>query len=132
MRRGLFALSLAPLAPVAVVYACGDPSYVFDGRLFVEHRGCLGTTASVDVVEGEQPRRCPPACLAQPLADGGRAIYVSTMCPPYPFSFDASGSDPACPTALAALERDDTCLLDGGSANPRPPPEDASEDAGVE
>ena len=52
---------------------------------------------------------------------------VSTMCAPYPFSFDASGTDPTCPAALAALERNDTCLVDGGSTNPLPPPDDAGD-----
>ncbi len=104
----------------AVVAACGDPSHIFEGRLFVEDRdrACLGTTSSVDVVEGDPPGTCSAVCLAQGHADGGRSIYVSTMCGRYPFMFDASGSDPSCPAALAALERDDTCLVDGGSANP--------------
>jgi hypothetical protein len=47
------------------------------------------------------------------------------MCAPFPALFDASGSDYACPTALAALARGDTCFIDGGSENPR----DASADS---
>ena len=128
MRRRLLALGKATLG-VLLVYACGDPSHVFEGRLFVEHRACLGTTASVDVVEGEGAGNCGPTCLTQPLADGGRAIYVSTMCAPYPYAFDASGTDPACTPALDALARGDTCLLDGGSSSPpAPPPVDAGSD----
>ena len=124
MRR-LFALGLGLVSMLALyLLACGDPSHVYEGRLFVEHRGCLGTTASVDVVEGDPPGSCAPTCLAQPESDGGRAIYVSRMGAPYPFAFDASGSDPACPAALAALERNDTCLVDGGSTHPLPPPVD--------
>ncbi|HVH46109.1 MAG TPA: hypothetical protein VM925_27355 [Labilithrix sp.] len=104
MRRRFFALTLGPLALLVVdATACGDPSHVFEGRLFLEGRACLGTKASVDVVEGEKPGECGPTCLAHPHVDGGRSIYVSTMCSPYPFGFDAAGTDPACPSALAAL-----------------------------
>jgi hypothetical protein len=119
-------LLVATIALGAIVAhaACGDSSHVFEGRLFVEERGCLGTTSSLDTVSGEGPGQCPATCLAQPLRDGGRAIYVATMCAPYPFGFDTSGTDPACPAALAAFGRNDTCLLDGGSANPQ----DASTD----
>lgn len=104
----------------AIAIACGDRSHPYLGRLYVEQRDCLGTTASIDVVEGDLPGGCEPACLAQPLEDGGRSIYVATMCPPYPFGFDAGGADPACPAALAALARRDTCFVDGGSSSPAP------------
>lgn len=119
---------------LALAAACGEPSHVFQGRLFREdaNRRCLGTTASVDVVEGDPPGTCPAVCLAQSHTDGGRSLYVSTMCAPYPFMFDASGTDPSCPAALAALERNDTCLVDGGSANPPPPQSDAMTDAGID
>jgi hypothetical protein len=130
MRRRPFALALATLPAFLLVGlgACGNGSHVFEGRLFVEGRRCLGTTASVDVVDGERPGACRPVCLAQPYPDGGRAIYVSTMCGPYPFAFDASGSDPACPSALDALARGDTCLTDGGSSAPASPSADAATD----
>ena len=132
MRRSLWALGLAPLAMLVLhAAACGDPSHIFEGRRFVEQRACLGTISSIDVVEGDRPGSCGPTCLAQPESDGGRSIYVSTMCAPYPFAFDASGSDPACPAALEALARNDSCRADGGSSNPLPPPQppaDASTD----
>lgn len=120
------ALLAALCAPALAALACGEPSHVFEGRLFLPHRGCLGTTSSVDVVDGEPPGDCGPTCLAQTLPDGGASIYVATMCPPYPFAFDVSGTDPRCPEALAALSRDDTCLVDGGSTHP--PPADAAAD----
>jgi hypothetical protein len=128
MRRRLFGLGVG-LAMIAAygMASCGDPSHVFEGRYFLEGRGCLGTTSSVDVVEGERPGNCGPICLAHAHTDGGRSIYVATMCAPYPFGFDTSGSDPACPAALAALERNDTCLLDGGSSNPSPPSDAGSD-----
>jgi hypothetical protein len=127
----LSTIAVASGLVLAVASACSDPSHVFQGRLFVTdaNRECLGTTSSVDVVEGDLPGTCPAACLVQSHADGGRSLYVSTMCAPFPFMFDASSTDPVCPAALAALVRNDTCLVDGGSANPpSPPPVD---DAGV-
>ena len=129
MRRPLLAIGLVSFAGLTaqLAVACGDPSHVYEGRLFLEHRQCLGTTASVDVVEGDAPGDCGPTCLTHPQSDGGRAIYVSRMCAPYPFGFDASGADPACPSALAAFERNDTCFADGGSSKPAPAPPDAGE-----
>ncbi len=126
MWRRAFALGTAVALLVAYALACGAPTHVYEGRLYVERRACLGTTASVDVVEGDRAGECGPTCLTQPEQDGGRAVYVATMCPPYPFGFDASGNDLACASALSALERNDTCLLDGGSSNP--PPADAGGD----
>jgi hypothetical protein len=124
----LFLFASAAIAPIALGSACGDPSHIFEGRLFIQDRGCLGTTSSVDVVEGERPGECGPTCLAQPNDDGGRAVYVATMCGPYPYRFDAAGTDPLCPSALAALARNDTCLLNGGSSSPAPAPADAGSD----
>ena len=121
MTRRVLVSTLAPLGLLALHGACGDPSHVYEGRLFVEERHCLGTKSSVDVVDGERPGSCGPTCLAQPTADRGRAIYVGTMCGPYPYGFETSGADPRCPAALAALERNDTCLIDGGSTRPALP-----------
>lgn len=131
-KRRVTRRSLARAIPIGLalaidVGACGDPSHLFLGRAWIEHRDCLGTTSSIDVVEGESASTsCPARCLADPHGDGGRTIYVSTMCEPFPFEFDASGSDPACPTALSAFERNDTCLVDGGSTHP--PPVDSATD----
>jgi hypothetical protein len=106
------------LSVVIASIACGDPSHIFEGRAYIVTRDCLGTTSSVDVVEGDKPTKiCAPTCLAQGHPDGGRTLYVATMCPPYPFQFDASGSDPVCPTALAAFGRDDTCNVDGKTSS---------------
>lgn len=129
MSRRLFALALLPLAPtLAYAAACGDPSHTFLGRPYDELRECVGSTAALDVVEGEQPAECSPRCLARPMPDGGRLIYLSSMCGATPIPFDASGSDPLCPSALDAIGRRDTCLSDGGSANPAPRPIDAALD----
>ncbi len=118
MRRWILASALVGvLLASALAAACGDASHIFEGRFYLEARDCLGTTGSVDVVEGDPPGVCPPVCLADAHTDGGRSLYVSTMCAPYPFGYDASGGDPACPRALAALGRDDTCRPDGTSTH---------------
>jgi hypothetical protein len=115
---------LVPLAAIASIVhapACKDDgTHVYVGSLFVEARDCLGTTSSVDVVTGGDPGDCAPICLLQHHGEGGRAVYVATMCPPYPagVEFDTTGTDPSCPAALAALARGDICLSDGGDTNP--------------
>lgn len=132
--RRFGAAAIAVLAPIAAITcmlhatSCKDDgTHVYLGQLYVEHRGCLGTTSSVDVISGGDPGTCAPICLVQKRGDGGQATYVATMCPPYPsgVEFDTSGTDPSCPGALAALSRKDTCLSDGGSTHPVPPIRDA-------
>lgn len=131
-RRATTAAALA-LSFVCIMHlssSCKDDgTHVYVGRLFLEARDCLGTTSSVDVIAGDDPGTCDAVCLLQPRAEGGRAVYVSTMCPPYPApDFDVSGTDPVCVRALAALARNDTCLSDGGTTRPRPPGADAAAD----
>jgi hypothetical protein len=99
--------------------ACGESSHVYEARLYDEARRCLATTSSVDVVTGDRPGTCAPTCFVQPLRDGGRSIYVSTMCGPYPFGFRVT-TEPPCDEAIAALSRDDTCKADGTSTHPQP------------
>jgi hypothetical protein len=127
LRRRL-AWLLASIGTIAAL-ACGDPSHVYAGRRFAPERGCVEPSTSLDVVTGTMPSQpCAPACLAQPHPDGGRSIFVSTMCAPFPYGFDPSGTDPLCPSALAASARNDTCFDDGGSKSPLPPV-DAGADA---
>ncbi|MBX3229800.1 MAG: hypothetical protein KIT84_05655 [Labilithrix sp.] len=115
MARRLFAIALV----VDVAIACGDPSRIYQGRVWRVDRRCLDVVTSLDVVTGEPPGpQCGPICLAQGHSDGGRTVYAATMCGPYPHLFDAAGTDPECPGALAALARDDTCRDDGTSSNP--------------
>ena len=135
-RAALVSVGLAAIACMLHVSACKDDgTHVFTGRFFVEGRDCLGTSAAIDVLSGDEPGDCSAICLVQRRGEGGRAVYVSTMCPPYPppgIELDTAGTDPACPRALAALARGDTCLSDGGSTRPAPVPEagaDASTDA---
>ena len=122
-------IGLVAVACIVHASACKDDgTHVYVGRLYVEARDCLGTSSSVDVISGDDPGTCAPICLVQKRGEGGKAIYVATMCPPYPagVEFDTAGTDPACPKALAALSRGDTCLSDGGTTHPPP---DASTDA---
>lgn len=128
-------LVLAVGAPFALhASACGGGAHVYSGRLYLEARDCVTTESSLDVVEGEPTGTCEPLCLTQP-EDGGRSVYVATMCPPYPYGFDTSGQDPTCAAALAALARRDTCLSDGGSTSPLEPdagePDASEPDAGT-
>lgn len=129
MRLGYLGCVTGAVAIVCIVHvSCEAASHIYTGRLFVEARDCLGTEASVDVVSGDSAGTCDPVCLVRandPNADGGRSVYVSTMCQPYPPGFDTSGNDPACARALDALRRDDTCVADGGSTHP---PADAGAD----
>lgn len=113
MRRLFLALALC---------GCGEDTHVYAGRAYIDQRDCLGTTSSIEVVEGDlADTNCAPKCLVQRTTpDGGRVAYVSTMCPPFPFGFDTDGADPRCPAALAAFARNDTCLADGGSTAPLP------------
>ena len=120
---------------------CTDQrSHVYLGRLYVEARDCVGTTSSVDVVDGEPAATsCAPVCILERRPEGGRVLYVSTMCAPLPsFGFDNSGTDPKCPQAIAAFLRDDTCLSDGGTTKPvveggvEAGPAEAGSDAGTE
>lgn len=133
IRRAAFvSVGLAAIACMLHVSACKDDgTHVYVGRLFVEARDCLGTSSSLDVISGDDPGTCSPICLVQKRAEGGKSIYVATMCPPYPsgVEFDTAGTDPACPKALAALTRGDTCLSDGGSTDPVPAADAAAADA---
>ncbi len=119
MRRGAQTVAHATACAGVLLFACGDPSHVYEGRLYDTGRGCLDGTRSLDVVTGEPAGTCPAICLVQPEARGqARGVYVSTMCAPYPYGFDTSGNAPECPAALAAHARRDTCLSDGGSTAP--------------
>lgn len=123
VRRRAAAFALAVVVPIACIIhvpACKDDgTHVYIGQFYNEPRHCLGTTSAVDVVTGDDPGQCAAICIHQNRSDGGHAIYVATMCPPYPGpDFDTSGTDPLCMPALAALARGDVCSSDGGSSHP--------------
>ena len=122
-------LALGALLALPAFIACSteERSHVYAGRLYEADRACLDSVTSIDVVDGPLPDApCAPACIVAPLTDAGApALYVSTMCAPLPPSFDVSGVDPRCPSALATYTQNATCLTDGGIANAFP---DASTD----
>ena len=132
--RGAAAL-LALAAGACILHASGcknDGTHVYLGQFYLEGRDCLGTPSALDVLEGEASGNCNAICLVQLRAEGGRTVYVSSMCPPLPpaVEFDPSGTDPRCAAALAALARNDTCLSDGGST--APPPRATAADAATD
>jgi hypothetical protein len=117
------------LAFACIMHAvgCGDSgTYLLVGRFYLERRDCLGTSSTIDAIGGDGPNACAPTCLVQKAYDGGTGVYVTNTCGPYPPDLDASGSDPRCAKALAALQRNDTCQPDGTST--RPLPRDAGSD----
>jgi hypothetical protein len=129
MRR---ASLLLPAAMLVVAAACsGAKSHPYPARAFDARRTCLMPTSAVDVVEGtDNGLNCARKCLVGPSpADGGsRAVYISTQCPAYPPGYDTSGAPVECVDAVAAAEREDYCLEDGGSTRPGPHPVDAGAD----
>jgi hypothetical protein len=132
-RFAALGLLAATLGGLAVAAACNDPEqYVFSAAPFDTTNLCLGPYQAVDVVSGGSgASTCAPKCFVN-----AGAVYVSTVCPPFPDPtvWDESGLDPNCPAALSAFARMDTCFPDGGSSNPwimvdgsPPPPDDAAE-----
>jgi len=104
-RRAALALALV---------ACGAGSHVFAGQRYVAARDCVERGSALDVLPGvPAPDNCLPQCLVQ---EG--EVFVSSTCPPYPRGVDTTQTHPACPAAVAAFRRSDTCFADGGSAHP--------------
>jgi len=113
---------VVPLAMLGVVLgaaSCDDGTHVYSASQYDPAHQCLGPAQTLDVVSGGDPGSgCALKCLVS--TSGGGAIYVSSQCPPYPPLFDTSGAQTGCDEALAAGERGDTCLGDGGSSHPPP------------
>jgi hypothetical protein len=141
MRSGagvLSALALGAVAAALVVnVACSGPTgFVYTAREYVEGRDCLFSPVALDVLSGKEPASTCNVCLVTPavavVADAAAPdaappkAFVSTLCPPLPVDFALKdATDALCARALAAKERSDVCLEDGGTSNPAP------RDAGV-
>ncbi|MEO6420729.1 MAG: hypothetical protein ABIP39_15055 [Polyangiaceae bacterium] len=116
--------------------ACdNETTHFFLGQHFDSTRGCLDPEGSIAQVDGPVPEQaCPATCVVGPSGLNGNAssVYVSTMCGPYPAFADTSGDPAGCTEALAALDRGDTCLIDGDSSAPaQPMDDDAGDDSAV-
>ena len=138
--------ALLVVACARALGACDEEtSHLLVAQLFDPSRACLDPEGTIALVDGPVPgSACPPTCVVGPSGQNGNAssVYVTTMCGPYPELDDTSGDPAGCSDALAALDRRDTCLVDGGSTSPAPallsddasdgnPPRDAGKDARV-
>jgi hypothetical protein len=111
-----FAMGVAASA-IGFVACDSAQSHIYAARIFEVDRDCLDAYGAVDVVSGgEVPSTCPVVCLSN-----AGITYVSTVCPPYPSLFGVEQADAAisdtCKVALAAYDRHDTCLPDGGGSS---------------
>jgi hypothetical protein len=110
--------------------ACDEPvSHVFVAGQYNPPQQCIFPGTAIDVLSGPPPTvdaSCAPTCVVPPFDSG---VYVTAMCPPYPYG-DVTGSSasPLCAAAVAALSRHDLCSIDGGP--PTGPGPDAGHDAG--
>ena len=113
----LFVVSAAALSGMLGAASCDSAeAHIYSAALFDTGRACLNPYAAIDIVSGpDGDSRCSPVCLV-----GNAAVYVSTVCPPYPdpVNWDTSGKSASCEGALAAFQRNDLCGSDGGSSNP--------------
>lgn len=89
---------------------------VYTAQLFQADPGCLEAYTPIGLVQAKDlGSECEPVCLRL-----GDALYVSTVCAPYPAEASIEGADvEECAAALAAL--------DGASCE-----ESGAEDAGTD
>lgn len=122
------AASVAAASAFSITACTTDPTYVYRATPFDTSTGCLGTPVSLDVIQGPLPADCPPACLVQSSTrDGGRSVYVSRTCAPYPPELDSTGTVPECSRALLAAAQSSGCVPEGGVDSGLPDPSDASD-----
>jgi hypothetical protein len=116
-------VTAAAAAAGAATAACDNESvHVYSAQLFVAAEGCLQPSTGLDLLSGPATGdNCAPACLTAPTADG-EAVYVSTVCPPYPQGVTVEAANAAvdagdpCVAALGALAARATCSEDAGGA----------------
>lgn len=127
--RCALAALLSGAAALAVGAACVDPDagFVYTARAYDAAGLCVGPYVELEWVQGGGGGiDCPPApspgssagiaCLVSPSG----AVYASQVCAPYPPDYDTSGTNPACPAAIAALAKEKECGAGdaGGDAPP--------------
>jgi hypothetical protein len=106
-RRGLrLALLLA-----AGAAACEDfGPRVYTAQLFQAEPGCLDAYAPIGLVQARDlGSECEPVCLRL-----GDALYVSTVCAPYPAEASIEADTEECGAALTALGAGASCEETGG------------------
>jgi len=110
-----------------VAGAACDPSgpRIYTARAYDPSARCLADYAPLGLVQaGDLGASCDPVCLQV-----GDALYVSTVCPPYPASASSlAADDPTCRAALAALAADASCSASDDASADAP----LSIDAGVD
>jgi hypothetical protein len=131
-KLGLLVVAHALLAG-AVVEACDDGrAHVFGAYRFEPDRGCLETSAAVDVISGPDPGSCQAVrCWISPSGE----VYVTSTACDAPLDYREHTKDPApslCSQALSAFQCHTMCPADG---SPVPPPDascegDAASEAG--
>lgn len=131
---------LAAFAAVLALASCDDVNvHILSGQLYQPQADCLEPSSGIDVVNGGSTGdNCDPQCLSIGEGDA-TAIYVTTMCPPYPLDYaveavDATaGPGDPCTGAFAAFDSSDSScpenLGDGGDAEASA---EASADGGAE
>jgi hypothetical protein len=89
---------------------------VYTARQYQPELACLDEYAPLALVEsGELPSTCAPVCLR---VDG--ALYVSSVCAPYPAraARELADDSPECGDALAAAEAEAFCADVPADAGP--------------
>ena len=132
-----FLVGIATVGALACPGACdSDPeSHVYVATLYDSVDDCFGPSTSLGYVQTpDGDLDCAPTCLAVTPATGSvTQIYVSTMCGPYPATYDTSQTNAGCPAALAAWPAEQSALADGTNSCASPPTtEDAGDDAAAE
>ena len=115
------------LALIAWAGACDDgaESHVYVAAPYDASADCFGASTSlaqIDTPNGDLD--CAPTCLVVAETNGSNAIYVSTMCGPYPSAYNTSQTDPGCAPALAAWPAEQAALANGSSSCASPAEED--------
>jgi hypothetical protein len=124
MTRGgfaLVALGISVVGGVILAGACDDQarSHIFVAREYLPIQGCVTLSEGIDVVDGPGPSgpACPPVCILDTTGD----VFVSGMCPPYPYLDIIEAPDggpdgspmvalgPLCAAALAVYNCNITC-----------------------
>jgi hypothetical protein len=111
MASSYVSLALVVALSVQALIACSGPdARVYTARKYDAAAACIEGSIPVGVVHVESlPSTCDPVCM---LVDD--ALYVSTVCAPYPARANLVGPEETadCGLAIALLEADARCTDD--------------------